>query len=105
MIICSPNILSRSFSHFNKEAGNERELSFGSLRKRYITQLEIFTKGRAVDVTGHSGRAVLDQHYLDKRVLAEATKNFEVFSDNYSDRNAELSEIREKTINAKTIER
>ncbi len=100
-----PDILSRSFSHFNKEAGNERELSFGSLRKRYITQLEIFTKGRAIDVTGHSGRAVLDQHYLDKRVLAEATKNFEVFTDPSPERLADLSEIRKNQTNYKTIER
>lgn len=100
-----PEILSRSFAHFNVVAGNKRDLAFGSCRKRYITDMEIFTKGRAVDVTGHSDRQVLDQHYIDRVEVAKSVKNFEVFSNDYSERNSDLEEIRNNQLKFKTIER
>ncbi|HTB30987.1 MAG TPA: hypothetical protein VK808_03125 [Bacteroidia bacterium] len=92
-----PNILSRSFSHFYSKTGFTRDLSFGSIRKRYITDLELFTKGKAETVTEHSGRGVLN-HYLDKEILAEAAQNFEPFAEKAKTRENELNQVREKSI-------
>lgn len=44
-------------------------------------------------VTGHTSDAVVSEHYLDKKLMAKAVKDFEVFSKEIP-RKEELQDIR-----------
>ncbi len=78
--------LSRSFSHYYKQLNTGEVLTWKSLRKTYLTRLKIFlqqgsSKIDVKDISNHSGDAVLDKHYFDKRLIAAALaeSGFEVF--------------------------
>lgn len=93
--------MSRGFSNYYKLINpNEKEqLSFGCLRKTYLTQLEIHSKGQTAIVSGHGsgGKTVLSRHYIDPRAIASVNvaKNFSVFPEEIK-RNKELSEFRKR---------
>lgn len=84
--------LSRAFSHYFKLV-SDRNLSMKSIRKAYLTSVNLYTGGNAKIVSGHSGNAVLEAHYLDKEFIAKSLRNFEVFG-NEAERNSELNAIR-----------
>lgn len=88
------DIISRAFSHYYKQLKNGKELTFGALRKAYITQMEIFTGGKAEAVTAHSNRKVL-QHYVVPEIVARAARGFSVFPQSET-RKQELILVREK---------
>jgi integrase len=89
------DILSKGFSHFYKQLNTGRNLTFKCLRKTYITRLEIFMgHANTKAITGHSDDSVIEKSYLDKRELAKAAKNFQVFR-NEEERGNNLKEIRE----------
>ena len=88
-----PDILSRGFSLYSKQLDSERDLTFKSLRKTYISQLSVYLGGNAKAVTQHSSNAVIDKYYLDKKILAKAAQGFEVFTEE-PERQNELDEIR-----------
>lgn len=93
------DIISRAFSHYYKQLNTGKELTFGSLRKAYTTQMEIFTGGRAETVTGHSNRKVL-RHYVVPEIVARAARGFSVFPQ-IDDRHKELKEARKKSKSGK----
>jgi integrase len=91
--------LSRSFSHYYKQIGTGDILTFKCLRKTYLSRLKIFLQKNpnqidVKDISNHSGDAVLDKHYLDKRLIAAALveMGFEIFPS----RQKELQQLREK---------
>lgn len=63
---------SRSFSHYYNEVFPNRPIKrLNVLRETYITYLTRSTDKDVVYFTSHSGMKVLENHYLDKRVLAK----------------------------------
>lgn len=88
------DVLSRGFSHFYNQLNTGRNLTFKCLRKTYITNLQIFMgNGNVKVITGHSDNQVIEEHYIDKKEIAKASKNFSVFSKG-NNRENELNEIR-----------
>jgi len=98
--------LSRGFSHYYKilnlkdSDGNPEELSFGCLRKTYLTSMEIHSKGQTALVSGHGsgGKTILNKHYIDPKAIASvnASTGFSVFPEENNTRKKELFEIRER---------
>jgi integrase len=92
------DILSRGFSHYYNQLNTGRKLTFKSLRKAYITNLEIFMgNGNTKAITGHSDNQVIERNYIDKKEIAKAMRGFNVFSKE-SERTDELKGIRNETI-------
>jgi len=88
------DVLSRGFTHYYDQLGTGRKLTFKSLRKTYITNLEIFMgSGSTKTITGHSDDQVIERNYIDKKEIAKAAQNFNVFPKT-KDRGQELKEIR-----------
>lgn len=74
-------IMGRSFSHYYKQLKTGKNISFKSLRKTYISQLAAaIGVDNARIITKHSGVPVMEQHYLDKKVIAMTAKKFKMFS-------------------------
>lgn len=88
------DVLSRGFTHYYNQLGTGRNLTFKSLRKTYITNLQIFMgNGNVKALTGHSGDGVIQDYYIDKERVAIAAQNFSVFPKE-SERKEEIAEIR-----------
>ncbi|MEI8226506.1 MAG: tyrosine-type recombinase/integrase [Bacteroidota bacterium] len=95
------DILSRGFSHYYKQLGTGRNLTFKCLRKTYITNLEIFMgRGNTKAITGHSDDQVIERNYLDKKEMAKAANSFQIFP-NEEARDQELKEVRTAKSNNK----
>jgi len=91
------DVLRRGFSHYYDQLNTGRKLTFKSLRKTYITHLEIFMgSGNTKAITGHSDDQVIERNYIDKREIAKASQGFNVFS-RETERAEELKEIRTET--------
>lgn len=89
--------LSRGFTHYYDQLNTGRELTFKSLRKAYITNLEIFMgSGKTKAITGHSDNQVIERNYIDKKEMAKAARGFNVFSAE-AERKDDLKEIRTST--------
>lgn len=97
--------LSRGFTHFYDQLNTGRKLTFKSLRKAYITNLEIYMgSGNTKAITGHSDSQVIERNYIDQKEMAKAAKDFSVFPKK-DERNNTLKEIRNKhNINEKALE-
>jgi integrase len=92
------DILSRGFSHYYNQLNTGRKLTFKSLRKAYITNLELYMgNGNTKAITGHSDNGVIERSYIDKKEIAKAMRGFNVFSKE-SGRTSELNEIRNESI-------
>jgi integrase len=75
------DILSKGFTHYYDQLNTGRKLTFKSLRKAYITQLQIFMQGGDTKaITGHSDNQVIERNYIDKKEMAKAAQSFNVFS-------------------------
>lgn len=85
--------ISRGFDHYFKLVQPESHLTFKSLRKTYLTGLDLYMNGQASSLT-HSNRRVLDEHYIDKKEKAKKAVGFEVYSEEM-DRKNELKQLRE----------
>lgn len=74
--------LSKSFSHYVKESGVEKNVSLKNLRKTYITWMyRVMGKNTGL-LTSHSGEKILKDHYIDSTVLSaieEATLKTKIF--------------------------
>lgn len=91
--------LSRGFTHFYDQLNTGRKLTFKSLRKAYITKLEIFMgSGNTKAITGHSDDQVIERNYIDQKEMAKAAQNFTVFP-RKNEKNPTLNEIREMAKN------
>lgn len=88
------DVLSRGFSHYFNQLNTGKKLTFKSLRKTYITAVEIFVgHGNTKAITGHSNDKILDSNYIVNRMKAKVVANMEVFSES-EERATELEEIR-----------
>lgn len=93
------DILSRGFTHYYDQLNTGRKLTFKSLRKTYITNLEIYMgNGNTKAITGHSDDQVIERNYIDKKEMAKAARGFNVFSTE-SERAVDLKEIRKVSKN------
>jgi len=93
--------LSRGFTHYYSQLNTGRKLTFKSLRKAYITNLEIYMGGgNTKAITGHTNDQVIENNYIDKKEIAKSLRGFNVFSKE-SKRTDELKEIRTETIHNK----
>lgn len=95
------NFMTRSFSHYYRQLNTGKNLSYKCLRKTYISALSanIGIENARV-ITKHSSTAVMEGHYLDKRVIAKTAENFEVFGEN---RVRELQELRNEKKNKEIL--
>lgn len=66
------DIITRGFTHYYKQIEPDGKLSFGSLRKKYISELAKLLGNEAKLVSHHSNNKVLDDHYKDKKLLLKA---------------------------------
>lgn len=93
------DVLSRGFTHYYNQLNTGKKLTLKSLRKAYITNLEIFMgSGNTKKITGHSDDQVIWRNYIDKKEMAKAAHSFSIFSTE-TDRADELKEFRETTKN------
>jgi hypothetical protein len=94
------DVLSNGFSHYYNQLNTGRKLTFKSLRKTYITNLQIYFSGSGDTkaITGHSDNQVIERNYIDKKEIAKASRGFSVFSKE-TERADELKEIRTETEN------
>ena len=73
-------LLWRAFAHYYNQLETGRAITFKSLRKTYITEL---TKRVGIEnarmITGHSGVAVMQGHYINLPAISNVAKNFNVF--------------------------
>ncbi len=60
---------SKSFTHYKKGAGIEKNISLKNLRKTYITWVNQTMGQQTGILTSHSTNEVLERHYLDPKVL------------------------------------
>lgn len=91
------DILSRGFTHYYQQMNTGRNLTFKSLRKTYITNLEIYMgNGNTKAITGHSDDQVIEKNYIDKKEMAKAARGFNVFSKE-GERAVDLKDIRKAT--------
>lgn len=93
------NILSKSFSHYWKQLGQDvpKDLSFAHLRKTYITKMTLAVGDNARHITGHSNQEVLNKHYINKELIARVASNHSIFPDidiNELKRKEELNQLR-----------
>ena len=76
------DVLSKSFSHYVKESGVQKDVSLKNLRKTYITWMyKVMGKNTGL-LTSHSSEKILKDHYIDSTVLSaleEATLKIRVF--------------------------
>jgi integrase len=66
--------LSKSFTHYKKGAGIEKNISFKNLRKTYITWVNQVMGNQTGILTSHSTNEVLEKFYLDPKVLSAVEK-------------------------------
>lgn len=95
------DILSKAFSHYYNQLNTGRELTFKSLRKAYLTSLDLYlSKGITTtqDVSGHSSEKILETNYIDKKLRAQSLYSFRVFGKE-DERSDELQEIRNDNLN------
>lgn len=76
-----PKRMSKSFHHFWQLTGKDKKLTFYNLRKTHITELQVYTSGKAYEVTGHSKDQVVQDHYINIKRIARSVANngFRVF--------------------------
>ncbi|MBL0913029.1 MAG: tyrosine-type recombinase/integrase [Bacteroidia bacterium] len=66
--------LSKGFTHFRKQAGITREISFRHLRKTYISWVDTAMGKETGILTSHASTEVLENHYLDPTILSAIEK-------------------------------
>jgi len=96
--------MSHSFPHYYKQLGTGRDLSYKCLRKTYISMLSAFMGiDNARLITKHSSTQVMQEHYVDEKVLFNTVQNFKIL-DKGIDRLNEIENLR-NTNKDLTIER
>jgi integrase len=77
------DVLSKSFSHYVKESGVEKDITLKNLRKTYISWMyRVMGKDTGL-LTSHSGEKILKDHYIDSTFLSkieEASLKIRVFN-------------------------
>jgi hypothetical protein len=87
--------MTHAFPHYFKQLDTGRNLSYKSLRKTYISRLSAFMGiDNARLITKHSGTQVMEEHYIDKKVIVHTAKNFKIFDQATENRKNEIEKIR-----------
>jgi integrase len=76
------NDLSKSFTHYLKESGINKDVSLKNLRKTYITWVNKAMGKNTGILTSHSGGKVLKDYYIDSSILStieEAALKIKIF--------------------------
>ena len=73
------DIISKSFTHYAKIAGLPSDISFRHLRKTFATKMQIVLGDNSHLVTGHSSQKILNDHYINKSVIARVASNQDIF--------------------------
>ena len=72
--------ISRGFSHYYKQLETGEELQFKCLRKTYLSYLDsILKKGETEKLSSHDGTQVLEDHYIDPRIVKKAVRELKIF--------------------------
>jgi len=71
--------LSKGFSHFYKLLETGKGIQFKHLRKTYISYMKMAMGIATKNLTAHANDAVIDKHYIDKKVIATAQRKFKLF--------------------------
>ena len=71
--------ISKGFSHYYKQLDTGDELQFKCLRKTYLRYLNAVMEGQTKKLSAHEGDQVLEDHYIDPRIVKKAAREFEVF--------------------------
>jgi len=88
------DVLSRGFSHYYDQLNTGKKLTFKSLRKTYITAVDMFIgHGNTKVITGHTNDKILDNNYIDSQMKAKVAGEMEIFPEN-EERANELNEVR-----------
>ena len=89
------SIVSHSFSHYYKQLGTGRNLSYKSLRKTYISRLTAFIGiDKARLITKHSGTQVMEDHYINLAEISLTATGFKMFEKPNASRQNELKQLR-----------
>jgi integrase len=87
--------MTHSFPHYYKLLGTDRNLSYKCLRKTYISRLSAFMGiDNARLITKHSGTQVMEEHYVDKKIIGHTAKNFKMFDQATENRQNEIEKVR-----------
>ena len=98
------HFITHSFPHYYKQLETGRNLSYKCLRKTYISKLSAYMGiDNARLITKHSGTQVMENNYIDKKIIAETAHNFKMFKQE-NNRQNEIEKIRDIN-NEKTLER
>jgi len=96
------DVLSRGFSHYYDQLNTGKKLTFKSLRKTYITAVDIFMgHGNTKDITGHTNDRVIENNYIDRRMKAKVASKMEIFPES-EERVNELNKVRSQNDNEKS---
>ncbi|RZJ33220.1 MAG: hypothetical protein EOO51_14590 [Flavobacterium sp.] len=66
--------ISKSFTHYKKEAGIDKAISLADLRKTYLTWLRVVMQKQTGILSSHTTEDILDRHYIDPTVLSAVEK-------------------------------
>lgn len=66
--------LSKSFTHYRKEAGLTKSISLADLRKTYLSWVKAVMQNQTGILSSHSSEDILDRHYIDPKVLSVVEK-------------------------------
>jgi intergrase/recombinase len=90
-------IISKSFSHFAKVGEVPKDITFKTLRKTYISKIQLALGQNSHLVTGHSSQKVLEDHYIDKALIAKVASSHNLFPElDAITKQNELEKIRSK---------
>jgi len=101
------NAISRGFSHYYKQLGEEKVLTFKSYRKAFLTKLSLLKGNETYKISGHTNEKTLDRHYKDEEVVQiHISRTWQGFTEEWQ-RERELEQSRNKSVkqNNKEVER
>jgi len=88
--------LSKAFTHYYRQLNTGKNLTFKSLRKAYITNLQIqLGKGNIKSITGHTNDTTIEKSYIDTKIVAQSQYGKEIFHDD-EERESEIEKVRIK---------
>jgi len=67
------------FKHYYSQLNTGREITFAHLRKTYLTYLKLAMGSDTKAMSSHATDEVLNNHYIDFRIIAKATEEFTLF--------------------------
>lgn len=98
------SFVSKSFTHFWKQLGINKRITFKSLRATYATELaSCIGLEKTRMIIGHFSKDVLSKHYVNTGAesMSKIVKDFKIFGE--KNRAGELEEIRNEKVNKEQL--